>query len=194
MKFSFPTKRILPPLFLRRETSDNIPSPLKEIHESIKAEKSRLDSIKKQLDNEDYDAALRSLLSDTTADLHYFNAVKKEADPGGHNQAFLERHGKLIDFTHNQKDKRPPKDCIWIGLHGYRNKKYRCHNKSIVCDGKELNFCVYHAKFCINTSNHPDVPVKITCANEAAVCNECFVLQYGHAPKELTRIPGTRKM
>jgi len=194
--FSFKTKkRILAPFAFRKEPSSSRrreSSPLQEIHESINAEKIRLSSIKKQLDNADYDAALRSLLSDTNADLHYFNAVKNEADPRSHNLAFLERHGKLIDFTHEPNVKNPPKDCVWIGLHGYRNKTYRCHNKSIVCDGKELNFCAYHAKFCINTSNHP-VPAKISHANEAALCNECFVLQYGHAPKVLSRIPGTRK-
>ena len=202
--FSFPTKRISPkqmlPPFLHRETSISsrrrndkmISSPLQEIQDSIQAERNRLDSIKKQLAAEDYGGALRSLMRDTSEDLHYFNAVKNKADPR-HSKAFRERHGMLIDFTY-PKDKIPPKDCIWIGLHGYRNKKYRCHNKSLVCDGKELSFCSYHATWCINKSNHLDVPVKITCPNEAALCNECFACRHGHAPKQLRRIPGTRKI
>lgn len=197
LKFSFQKMKLnsLLPRFLRRgETSrqrKDMSSPLLEIQASIQEERSRLDSIKKKLDSEDYDGALDDLLSDTSEDLHYYNAVKSQKDPH-HHSAFQKRHGKLIDFTY-PKEKIPPKDCIWIG-HGYRNKMYRCHNKSIICDGTEKHLCPYHVKWCINTSNHPDVPVKINCPNEAALCNECFVVSFGRAPKQLRRIPGTKKI
>mmetsp|Transcript_14277 Transcript_14277/g.20273 ORF Transcript_14277/g.20273 Transcript_14277/m.20273 type:complete len:191 (-) Transcript_14277:108-680(-) len=185
--FSFSKKGILP----QRRRKNDLSSPLQEIQASIEKERIRLNDIKKKLDSEDYDGALHNLLSDTSADLHYFNAVKSEKDPH-HSAAFQQRHGKLIDFT-CPKEKILAKDCIWIGR-GYRNKRYRCHNKSIVCDGKELHLCPYHVVWCTNTSSHPDIPVKINCPNESALCNECFVLRYGHAPKQLRRIPGTRKM
>ncbi len=192
--FSFSKKGILPQFRNRsRRRKDGLSSPRQEIQASIQKERVRLDDIKKKLDSEDYDGALRNLLSDTSVecDLHYFNAVKNEKDPH-HSAAFQERHGKLIDFTY-PKEKIPPKDCIWIGR-GYRNKRYRCHNKSIVCDGKEMHLCPYHMVWCVNTSSHPDIPVKINCPNESALCNECFVLKYGHAPKQLRRIPGTKKL
>ena len=186
-----------------RRKKDNLSSPLQAIQDSIQKERIRLDDIKKKLDSEDYDGALRNLLSDADADLHHFmrlkalerggggDGVKSQKDPH-HSVAFQERHGKLIDFTY-PKEKIPARDCIWIGR-GYRNKRYRCHNKSIVCDGKELYLCPYHHIWCINTKCHPDIPVRINCPNESALCNECFVLRYGHAPKQLRRIPGTRKM
>ena len=185
---------MLPP-FLRRhrcreDKRKQLNSPLQKIQDSIDAEKHRLDCIRDQLES-DPDIALRSLLSDTGGDLSYFNAIKNEEDPQGHSEAFLRRHGKLIDFT-CPKEKRPPKDCMWVGLHN--KQKYRCHNNSLVCDGKELHHCVYHTKWCINKENHPDVPVKILCPNESALCNECFVVRYGHAPKHLARIPGTKKV
>ena len=173
----------------KKKKMSSISSPIQEIQDSIRAERSRLDFIKQQLDDRDFDGAFRSLLNDSPADLHYFNAVKSEVDPR-HEAAFSQRHGNLIDFTH-PRDMLPPKDCCWIG-YGYRNKRYRCHNPSLVCNGKEMSVCSYHAKFCIK--GHLDVPVKISCPNEKALCNECFVLTYGHPPKALKRIPGTRKI
>ena len=194
----FSKKRILPQ-FLRRETKSRqrkehkLSSPLQEVKDSIDAERGRLDVIKRQLDSDDYDGALQNLLSDSSEDLFYFNAVKNKSDPN-HAAAFQVRHGNLIDFQY-PRDQIPPKDCIWVGR-GYRNKMYRCHNKSIVCDGKETDLCLcpYHMKWCINTSNHPDVPVKINCPNESAFCNECYVVKFGYAPKQLRRIPGTKKI
>lgn len=185
-------KQILP-RFLRKKSHGGKPrreKTLQEIQESIQTERSRLESIKKQLDEHDYDGALKNLLSDTSADLRYFNAVKAKVDPR-HDAAFMERHGKLVDFK-SPKEKHPPKDCCWVGL-GFRNKKYRCHNKCLVLNAKETSFCAYHQKWCVNVMNHPDVPVKIKCTNEKALCNECFVLTYGYAPK-VDRIPGTRML
>jgi hypothetical protein len=176
----------------KQNMSSSISSPIQEIQDSIRAERSRLDYIKQQLDENDFDCAFRNLLNDSSADLHYFNSVKSELDPRRHDAALSQRHGKLIDFT-VPKDMLPPKDCCWVGQ-GYRHKRYRCHNPSLVKNGKEMSVCSYHAKFCINDKSHPDVPVKISCPNEKALCNECFVLTYGHPPKPLKRIPGTRKI
>ncbi len=175
----------------KQKISSSISSPIQEIQDSIIAERNRLDYIKQQIDDHDFDGAFRSLLSDSSADLHYFNGVKSEVDPM-HEAAFSQQHGNLIDFT-VPRDTLPPKDCCWVGQ-GYRNKRYRCHNPSLVKNGKEMSVCSYHAKFCINDKSHPDVPVKISCRNEKALCNECFVLAYGHPPKALKRIPGTRKI
>ena len=197
MKLNWFSKKRILPQFLRRETKSRqrkehkLSSPLQEIQDSIKTERNRLDSIKLQLDSDDYDGALHNLLNDTSQDLFYFNAVKNKIDPN-HEAAFQVRHGKLIDFQY-PREQIPPKDCIWVGR-GYRNKMYRCHNKSIVCDGKETHLCPYHMKWCIDTSNHPDVPVKISCPNKQAFCVECFVVRFGYAPKQLRRIPGTKKI
>jgi len=55
-----------------RRKKDNLSSPLQAIQDSIQKERIRLDDIKKKLDSEDYDGALRNLLSDADADLHHF--------------------------------------------------------------------------------------------------------------------------
>ena len=96
----------------REDKHKQLNSPLQKIQDSIDVEKQRLDCIRKQLES-DPDTALRSLLSDTGGDLSYFNAIKNEEDPQGHSEAFLRRHGKLLDFT-CPKEARPPKVCIWV--------------------------------------------------------------------------------
>jgi len=169
----------------------------------ILAEKERVYAIKKLIDGKDYNAALSNLMSDTDADFHYFNQVKSETLGKDHDDAFLRKHGKLKDFLERPAPIFEPGTCIWAGVNNF-GQPLRCHNKSMlhpierVADQlgverpKPLDFCVYHVKYCVNTENHT-IPVKICVANEMSLCNECFVLQNGHPPQELLRVPGTRR-
>lgn len=169
----------------------------------VLAERRRVESIKVLMDKKDYDAALENLMSDSDADFHYFNQVKGEMLGDQHFEAFSRKHGKLKDFLERPAPVREPGICIWSGVNDFGHP-LRCHNKCLyhpierVADHlgverpKEMDFCVYHVKFCVDTDNHA-IPVKIRTPNDKALCNECFVLQNGGQPRALDRIPGTRR-
>ena len=166
----------------------------------VLAERERVDEIKELIDSKQYDAALSNLMSDTDADLHYFNQVKSEALGEQHIEAFSRKHGKLHERPAPAEE---PNTCIWMGVNDFSHS-LRCHNKCLyhpnerVTDQlgverpKPLDYCVYHVKYCVNTDNHT-VSVKVKILNEMALCNECFVLRNGHPPKALLRVPGTRR-
>jgi len=166
----------------------------------VLAERERVDEIKKLIESKQYDEALSNLMSDTDADFHYFNKVKSEVLGKKHDADFSRKHGKLFE--------RPPtaetaNTCVWSGVNDFGHP-LRCHNKCLchpvekVTDPlgverpKQLDYCVYHVKYCVNTDNHR-VPMKIRIENKMALCNECFLLKNGHPPKELLRVPGTRR-
>ena len=186
--------------------SGNTLSPASKKREKIDpkgcvlAERERIDEIKTLIESEQYEEALRSLMSDTSADFHYFNQVKSEVLGKEHDDAFARRHGKLFERT-------PPAEtlntCIWSGVNGFGHPM-RCHNDCAyhliekVIDPlrverpKQMDHCVYHVKYCMNTDNHR-VPMKIRIENEFGLCNECFLLRNGEPPKEMLRVPGTRR-
>lgn len=173
------------------------------IRDALTAERTRVDEIKELMDSKDYEAALLNMMSDTDEDLHYFNHIKNEALGEEHNEAFISRHGKLLDFEERPVPTVDPNICLWSGTNDFGHT-LKCHNNCLmhpierVVDQlgverpKPLDFCVYHTKYCVRTDNHT-IPVRIRIPNEMGLCNECFVLQNGQKPKALLRIPGTRR-
>jgi len=166
----------------------------------VLAERERVDEIKTMIESKQYDEALSNLMSDTDADFHYFNKVKSEVLGKQHDDAFSRRHGKLFE---RHPPVEAPNTCIWSGANDFGHP-LRCHNKCLchpvekVTDPlgverpKQLDHCVYHVKYCVNTDHHR-VPMKIRTENEMALCNECFLLRNGQPPKGLLRVPGTKR-
>ena len=159
--------------------------------DDVLAERGRVDEIRELIIKEDFDTALAALLSDTDEDLCYFNKVKSDSLGDEHFDTFSNKHGRLLDY----EDRPPPIEecriCLWCGSH-----TLRCHNQCIhhpietvtdqlgVEHPKQMEFCSYHVKFCVNTTKH-DIPVRIRIPNEDSLCNE--------PPKCLVRVPGTRR-
>jgi hypothetical protein len=169
----------------------------------VKEEKDRVDEIRELMDAKDYNAALKSLMSDADADFHYFNKVKSETISTKHEEAFARRHGNLKCSTDDTKWTNN-KTCLW---HGETDRGFplRCYNKCLnhpyentanhlgVLLPRPLDFCAYHVRYCVETMKHGELPIRIRVPNEHALCNECFVLKTTVQPKTLNRIPGTRR-
>jgi hypothetical protein len=207
-------QRILPKVNLtffntkRREynksASTAVAKPNKQLlpEDFVKEENERINDIKKLIDAKYYNAALKSLMADTDGDLHYFNKVKREAENTKHDASFDRRHGKLKCSVASKV--APERECLW---HGQTDRGFplRCHNKCInhshetttdhlgVSCPRPLDFCAYHVKYCVETINHSDLPVRIRVPNEHALCNECFILKTMQQPPILQRVPGTRR-
>mmetsp|Transcript_13639 Transcript_13639/g.27771 ORF Transcript_13639/g.27771 Transcript_13639/m.27771 type:complete len:254 (+) Transcript_13639:828-1589(+) len=172
--------------------------------DALESEKERIKAIKALADANDYDAALKNLMADAAGDFHYFNRIKASTMRERHDEVFSRVNG-----CSNSEDQTSSPDgvrriCYWVGEND-RGHQLRCHNKTVnhpydrlpdnlgMLRPKQLDFCYYHVRYCINTPHHGDRPIKINVANEFAFCNECYVMQKGHPPKELIRIPGTRQ-
>ena len=191
------------------ETNHVISSPTKKItptnpKDDVLAEIERVKVIKEMIDAKKHTSALAEMMADTDEDLHYFNKVKLETLGEQHMEHFSNKHGKLLDF-----ESRPPpieehNICIWRGESDYGHP-LRCHNKclyhpiEVVTDQlgvdhpKQMNFCVYHVRYCVNTTKH-EIPMKIRIPNEDGLCNECYTLRHNQPPKALLRVPGTRRI
>lgn len=160
----------------------------------VLAERERVNEIKELIDAEDYEAALTNLMSDTDEDMHYFNKVKSETLGKRHDDAFARKHGKLYERPAPVEE--PSTCCIWMGKNDFGHS-LRCHNKCLFPalrkNGRPLDYCVYHVRYCVNTENHV-VPMKVRLPNDVGLCNECYVLRFGHPPKALSRVPGTRRV
>lgn len=166
----------------------------------VLAERERVNEVKKLIESKKYDEALFSLMSDTDADFHYFNKVKSEVLGKQHDDAFARKHGKLFE---RPPPVETPNTCVWSGVNDFGHP-LRCHNKCLYHPvekvtgplglerPKQMDYCEYHVKYCVNTNKHR-VPMKIRIENEFALCNECFLLRNGETPKELLRVPGTRR-
>ena len=169
----------------------------------VKLERERVGAIRELINAEDFNAALKSLMSDTDADFHYFNKVKNETISTQHEEAFARRHGKLKSSL-NETSLVNDRTCLW---HGETDRGFplRCHNKCLnhpyekvnnhlgVPLPRPLDFCAYHVRYCVETIKHADIPIRIRVPNEHALCNECFVLKTNTRPPTLNRIPGTRR-
>ena len=178
--------------------------------DAVLKERGRIEVIKGLIDSKDYNGALKNLMSDTDADFHYFNRVKNSMMGEQHAKAFLRSHGQRRENNTSYKkpgtmdEEEAPRICYWVGIND-RGNPLRCHNKCLdhpherisnnlgVELSKPLDLCVYHVRYCVNTPNHVDKPMKICVPNELALCNECYALRNGHAPKLLARIPGTKR-
>ena len=171
----------------------------------LSQERERVDAIKALMDTEQYDEAFASLLSDTDEDLHYFNQVKREMLGSKHDAAFEKKHGNLKDFMERPAPVEEPNTCIWSGKNDFK-QQLRCVNKCLyhpvetvfnhqlgVEKPKQLDFCAYHVKYCVRSNHHHSIPVKISVQNADSLCNECYVMRHGEKPKDLARIPGTRR-
>lgn len=169
----------------------------------VLAEQERVAEIKSLVDAEDYDAALKNLLSDSPCNLHNFNSLKMELKGDQHKEDFAHRHGKLQDFTERPAPIEEAKVCLWSGSNEFG--ALRCHNQAIchpietcvehlgVEHPKRLHWCVYHVKHCLNSNGHL-IPVSIKTPNDQGLCNECYVQKNGKKPEALWRVPGTKRI
>ena len=171
--------------------------------DDIMAEIQRVKNIKEMIDAKDHVSALNEMMLDTHEDLHYFNKVKLASMAEQHEVHFAKKHGKLLDFESRPPPIQEHNICIWSGKNDYGHP-LRCHNKCLyhpvetvtdlgVDHPKQMSFCVYHVRYCVNTTKH-EIPMKIRTANEDSLCNECYTLRYNQPPKALLRIPGTRRI
>lgn len=174
------------------------------LKDALESEKERIKVIKALADANDYDAALKNLMTDAAGDFHYFNQIKASTMRERHDEIFSRVNGSMHSKDQSSNPDGVRRVCYWVGKND-RGHQLRCHNKSVnhpydrvpdnlgVLRPKQLDFCYYHVRYCINTPHHGDRPMKISVANEFAFCNECYVMQNGHPPKEMMRVPGTRR-
>ena len=168
------------------------------------AEKERVEDLRALIDGGSPGRALCELVGDTDNDLHYFNRLRSEMDPDGQSAAFERRHGKLIDFEQRPKEVPKANRCMWVEARG--STVLHCHNPCLfhpilrvrghlgVEHPKQMKFCIYHVKHCVQTDRHT-IDVRVLTPNEHGLCNECHCIRFGVPPEKLVRVcvPGTRR-
>ena len=164
------------------------------------AEKERVEELRALIDGDSPGHALGELLGDTDNDLHYFNKLRSQVDPVGQRDAFERRHGKLIDFEQRPKEVPKANQCMWVETRG--STIWRCHNPCLFHPiqrvkghlgaehPKQMKFCIYHVKHCVQTDRHA-IDVRILTPNRHGLCNECHCIRFGAPPAMLERVPGT---